>query len=320
MGIFEVVLLQPILNFLILLSNVFFNNFGLAIIVLTVIVRFIMLPLTMKQMKASKKMQDASRIMQPKLQALKKKYAKDPRKLQEEQMKLYKESGISPLGCLSSPLLVTMAIQMPIFIALYRAIVQALAATPQDFLRLSESLYSWSFIRESLPISGSFLWLNLSVPDPYFIIPILVMAGMWLSQKMMTTQPATDPQQQSMQNMMQIMMPLMFGFITFTLPAGLGLYFLISSLVSMVIQGFVYGWRNPFTRTPQPTDNGTGKGGKPPEPPSSGKGLPPPKRKGLKESARDAVKNLSPFEKTPGPEEGVTYAGTPKPRSKRQDG
>lgn len=252
MEFFDTILLKPVLNILIVFSNVLFSDFGLAIIVLTVLVRTVMLPLTLKQLRSSKKMADVMKGIQPRIQQLKKKYAKDPRKLQQEQMKLYKEAGISPLGCLSSPMLISTLLQIPIFIAVYRGIIQALAVTPQDFLGLSQSLYSWSVVHESLPVSGTFLWLNLGDPDPYLIIPILVMVTMWVSQKMIM-QPSADPQQQSMQGMMQLMMPLMFGFITFTLPGGLGLYFVVTSLFSIAVQYKIYGWGNmslPFRRAP----------------------------------------------------------------------
>ncbi len=243
MEYWDLIIYRPILNFLVLLSNILFSNFGLAIIALTIIVRGVMTPLILKQLRSSKKMSDAMKTLQPKIQQLKKKYAKDPRKLQQEQMKLYKEAGISPLGCLSSPMLVSTLIQIPIFIALYRGIIQAMAVTPQDFLGLSDSLYSWSMVREALPVSGNFLWLNLAGTDPYFLMPILVGGSMWVSQKMIS-QPAPDPQQQSMQSMMQIMMPLMFGFIALTLPSGVGLYFLTTSIASIAVQYYVYGWGN----------------------------------------------------------------------------
>ena len=98
------------INILIVLTHFLFNNFGLAIIALTLIVNGLMLPLTLKQVRASKAMQE----MQPKIAELKKKYGKDKEKMAREQMKLYKESGVSPAGCL-----LPMLIQMPIWIALY---------------------------------------------------------------------------------------------------------------------------------------------------------------------------------------------------------
>jgi len=247
--IWNLILLKPIINVLIVLSHVFFDNFGLAIIVLTIIVRLVILPLTLKQLRASKAMSDGMRAIQPKLQQIKKKYAKDRQRLQQETMKLYKEAGVSPMGCLSSPMLVSLLIQLPIFIAVYQAIVRVLATTPQDFLGLSENLYSWSIVHQALPVSGKFLWLNLSNPDPYLLIPILVGVTMWVSQKMIT-QPSTDPQQQSMQNMMQIMLPLMFGFLCLTLPSGLGLYWVLSTIFSVVVQYYIYGWGNLFAPSP----------------------------------------------------------------------
>lgn len=249
MDIFYLILFNPILNVLVVMSSVLFSSFGLAIIALTVIVRLIMLPLTVKQLQASKKMAEGMHTIKPKLEQLKKKYAKNPQKLQQETMKLYKEAGISPMGCLSSPMMLSLIIQMPIFIALYRAIIMAMAVTPQDFLGLSQHLYSWSMVTEALPVSARFLWLDLASPDPYFVLPILVAASMWVSQKMITT-PSTDPQQQQMSSMMQIMMPLMFAFITLTLPSGLGIYFVASGIASIVIQYFIFGWGNLFTRAP----------------------------------------------------------------------
>jgi YidC/Oxa1 family membrane protein insertase len=246
---FNLILLNPIINVLIVLSHVFFDNFGLAIIILTIIVRFAILPLTLKQLRASKAMSEGMRVIQPKLQQIKKKYAKDKQKLQQETMKLYKEAGVSPMGCLSSPMLVSLFIQLPIFIAVYRAIIRVLATTPQDFLGLSENLYSWSIVHQALPVSGKFLWLNLGSADPYLLIPILVGVTMWVSQKMIT-QPSLDPQQESMQRMMQLMMPLMFGFICLTLPSGLGLYFVASTIFSVVVQYYIYGWGNLFAPSP----------------------------------------------------------------------
>ena len=110
MDIWNLIFLKPILNFLIVLSSVLFSNFGLAIIALTIIVRLVILPLTIKQLRSSRDMTAKMRDIQPKLQQIQKKYAKDRAKLQQEQMRLYKEAGINPLGCLASPMLITMLI------------------------------------------------------------------------------------------------------------------------------------------------------------------------------------------------------------------
>src|SRR3990172_1445839 len=121
------VILQPILNLLILLSTVLLHNFALTIVALTVLVRLAMLPLSIKQVRATQKMQ----ALQPELAKLQKKYAKDKQQLAKEQMALYRNSGVSPAGCM-----VPMLVQLPIWIALYQSIIQVLAATPEDFLNL----------------------------------------------------------------------------------------------------------------------------------------------------------------------------------------
>ena len=247
MGVLNLIFLQPILNVLLVLTNVLFGNFGLGVIALTILVRLLLMPLTVMQLRSSKKTTEAMNVIKPKLDQLKKKYAKNPQKLQQETMKLYKEAGISPLGCLSSPMLLSTVIQFPIYIALYRAIIQALAVTPQDFLGLSQNLYSWGLATQGLPVSGHFLWLNLGSTDPFYVLPILVGVTQWVSQKMIT-QASTDPQQQSMNSMMQIMMPLMMAFVTVTLPSGLGLYFLVSGIVTMAVQYFIYGWGGLFAK------------------------------------------------------------------------
>jgi len=251
LGVLNLILLRPILNILLVLTHFLFSNFGLGVIALTIIVRLILMPLTVMQLRSSKKTTETMNVIKPKLEQLKKKYAKNPQKLQQETMKVYKEAGISPMGCLSSPMLLSTVIQLPIYIALYRAIIQGLAVTPQDFLGLSQNLYSWGMVNHGLPISGHFLWLNLASNDPYFVLPILVGVTQWISQKMMI-QPTTDPQQQSMNSMMQIMMPLMMAFMTFTFPSGLGLYFLMTSIVMIVTQYFIFGWGGLFAKAPAP--------------------------------------------------------------------
>ena len=131
MNAWDIVLLQPLINVLIELSHYLFSNFGITIILLTLVIRFILMPLTMKQLRSSKKMQD----LQPQLQELQKKYAKDRQKLAQEQMKLYKESGVNAAGCA-----IPMIIQFPIWIALYQAIILTLAVNPEALLNLSRYL------------------------------------------------------------------------------------------------------------------------------------------------------------------------------------
>lgn len=231
--IWNLVILDPVMNGLIALSTLLWNNFGLAIIVLTIAIRIILLPFTFKQTQSTVAMQ----ALQPKLQELQKKYARNQQQLQKEMMRLYKEAGISPLGCMWP-----MLIQMPIWIALYQSIMQALAATPENLLLLSQHLYAWDMVGQSIPLNEDFLGLKLSQPDPTMILAILVGVTMWVQQKMVTA-PSTNPQQQQMSSMTTLMMPMMFAFFTLSFPSGLALYWVVSNVIGIAVQYFVgHGW------------------------------------------------------------------------------
>jgi YidC/Oxa1 family membrane protein insertase len=231
MEVWYLIIANPVLNVLVALTHLVSGSFGLAIIALTVIVRLISWPLTKRQLNSTKAMQE----MQPKIQELQKKYGKNQQKLQQEMMKLYKEAGINPLGCLWP-----MLIQLPIWIALYQAIMSALATTPESLLGLAQRLYSWGIVNQAIPLSSKFLWLDLGQPDPYFILAIIVGGTMWVQQKM-TTAPAVDPRQQSTSRMMTVLMPLMFGFLTLMFPSGLALYWAVSNIIGIITQYFVTG-------------------------------------------------------------------------------
>ena len=245
--LWNIVLLQPMLNFVIILANAFFDNFGIAIIVLVIIVRLLMMPVVLKQLRSTKAMS----ALQPKLQEIQKKYGGDRVKLQQEMTRIYKESGVSPMGCLWP-----MLIQFPIWIALYQSILKALAATPEDLMSLSDRLYSSSYIISAVPLNEKFLWLNLGQPDKYYVMAILVAASMWVLQKM-STMPSSDPKQQSMNNMLTWMMPLMFGFFTISFPSGLALFWFVSNLIGIITQYFITGWGSlSFKRRPVPAAPG----------------------------------------------------------------
>ena len=229
--VWHLIIGNPVLNVLIALSHLLSGSFGLAIIALTIIVRLISWPLTKRQLNSSKALQD----MQPKIQELQKKYGKNKQKLQQETMKLYKEAGVNPLGCLWP-----MLVQFPIWIALYQAIMRALATTPENLLDLAHRLYSWDIVNQAIPLNSHFLWLDLGQPDPYFILAIIVGGTMWVQQKM-TQAPAVDPRQQSTSRMMLLMMPLMFGFITLMVPSGLALYWAVSNIIGIITQYFFTG-------------------------------------------------------------------------------
>ena len=227
----DLIILQPMINTLIVLTHYLGNSFGLAIIALTIIVNGLILPLTLKQVQSSKAMQD----LQPKLVELQKKYAKDKQKLAQEQMRLYKEAGVSPAGCVL-PLLV----QMPVWIGLYQSIMRVLAVIPENLLGLSGYLYSWPIVYSTLPLNNGFLGLNLATGNN-MLLAILVGGTMWVQQKMVMT-PTANPQQQQQANMMLWMMPLMFAFFTLSFPSGLALFWVTSNVIRIVTQYFVTGW------------------------------------------------------------------------------
>jgi YidC/Oxa1 family membrane protein insertase len=222
--------MQPVINVLIVLTHFLFNNFGLAIIALTLIVNGAMFPLTLKQIRASKAMQE----MQPKIAELKKKYGKDKEKMAREQMKLYKESGVSPAGCL-----LPMLIQMPIWIALFQSIMRVLAVIPENLAGLSQYLYSWPMVYSTLPLNNHFLWLNLASGDMF--LALLVGGTMWVQQKMVMT-PTVDPSQKTQSSLMLWIMPIMFAWLTLSFPSGLALFWVTSNLFRIGLQYWIGGW------------------------------------------------------------------------------
>ncbi len=226
-------ILNPMLNGLIALSSFLPKavEFGLAIIILTVIVRLILTPIVKRQLKSTKAMQE----MQPKMQELQKKHGKNKQKLQQETMKLYKEAGVNPVGCMWP-----MLIQFPVWIALYQSIMKSLATTPENLLDLSRHLYSWQVVTEAIPVNSHFLWLDLGRPDGTMILAILVGGSMYVQQKM-TTAPTVDPKQRSTNSTMLLMMPVMFGLFTLMFPSGLALFWLVSNVIGIATQYFITG-------------------------------------------------------------------------------
>jgi len=229
-GIWNLIAMQPVINTLVVLTHFLFNNFGLAIIALTLIVNGAMFPLTLKQIRASRAMQE----MQPKIAELKKKYGKDKEKMAREQMKLYKESGVSPAGCL-----LPMLIQMPIWIALFQSIMRVLAVIPENLAGLSQYLYSWPVVYSALPLNNHFLWLNLATGDIF--LALLVGGTMWVQQKMVMA-PTIDPSQKTQSSLMLWIMPIMFAWLTLSFPSGLAIFWVTSNLFRIGLQYWIGGW------------------------------------------------------------------------------
>lgn len=181
------------------------GNWGLAIILITIIVKGLMYPLTKKQYESMAKM----RALQPKMQALKERYGDDRQKMSQGMMDLYRKEKVNPMGgCF--PLL----LQMPIFLALYWVLLESVELRHAEF----------------------FLWItDLSVMDPYFVLPVLTGASMYLLQKL---QPMTvqDPMQQKIMQWMPVMMSVFFLWF----PAGLVLYWLVSNVITIVQAKMIY--------------------------------------------------------------------------------
>jgi len=224
--------INPLINALVILNIVVLGQLGIAIIVFTLVLRLATVPFTVRQLQSTRAMQAAS----PRMQEIQKKY-KDPKRRQEEMLKLYREFNINPLGCV-----VPMAIQMVVFIALYRALVHLVGGSPESLLGLSGRLYPWPFLAQEVPLDQHFLWLNLGKADSTFILPLLVGISTYVQQRISQT-PSMSQQQQQQQQMMTWMMPLMMVWITLSLPSGVGVYWVASNVFSLFASYYVYGRR-----------------------------------------------------------------------------
>ena len=228
---FNTFIVEPMINALLMFYDLLGNNYVLAIAVFTIVIRLITLPLNLRQQKSMQKTQE----MQPQIQAIQKKYKDNPARMQEEFKKIGYNPTESVMGCL--PLL----IQMPILFGLYRAIIVTLGSTPQSLFELTQSVYPFIDLTPLLPVANKFLWLNLGQPDPFFVLPVLVFATMWLQQKLMTPQTQTDKNKKgkddnpaaAMSKSMQTTMPLMFGFFSLSFPSGLSIYFVLANVIGI---------------------------------------------------------------------------------------
>ncbi len=195
---------QPIFYLLLFLQG-FVVNWGVAIILVTIVIKTLLYPLARAQYRSFAKM----RLLQPKMAEMKERYGDDRQQMSMKMMEMYKKEKVNPLGgCF--PLL----IQMPVFIALYWVLMETVELRHAPFM----------------------LWINdLSVKDPYYILPLLMGASMYLMQKMQPTAPTMDPMQQKMMQMMPVFMTVFFVFF----PAGLVLYWLMNNLISIAQQLYI---------------------------------------------------------------------------------
>ena len=248
-SIWSTLILNPMINSLMWIYSGLAQNFGLAIIVFTILVRLITYPLTASQIKSTKSMQDMQKSK--KWLDIQKKYKGDREKLSKEQMNLYKEMGVSPFGsCLPT------VIQFPVIIGLYQAIIRALAVTPFQLLELTRHIYPFYNAAALIPLNNYFLWLDLSLPEKDYgiaiagftipILAILVMATTFLQSRLMTPPSTTGDQGANMGRAMTLYMPLFMGYLAYSFPSGLALYFVTSNLVGILQYGVMgkLDWRN----------------------------------------------------------------------------
>ena len=183
--------------------NKLVHNWGVAIILLTVLIKLVFYPLSAKSYRSMAQM----RVLGPKLQKLKEQYGDDRQRLHTAMMELYKTEKVNPLGgCLP------VVVQIPVFIALYWALLNSVEMRQAPFM----------------------LWINdLSAPDPYYILPIVMGITMIIQTKLNPTPP--DP----IQAKVMMIMPIAFSVFFFFFPAGLVLYWVVNNVLSITQQWYV---------------------------------------------------------------------------------
>lgn len=228
---FNIVLYQPIFNFLIWLYLIS-GNFGLAILILTVVVRTLLHPLNNKSLKSQKELQE----IQPLIKELQEKYKTDNQKQAEELIKLYKEKGFNPFAGFWYMLL-----QIPIILALYQ-VINYIASNPD----IQSKLYS--FIHFEGTVNPMLFTMNLSEPNLYFAVVV----GIAQFFQIKTMQPKieksvekkekdqTEKMQEMMQKQMLILFPIFTFFILTQLPSALGIYWLVVTIFSIVQQKIIF--------------------------------------------------------------------------------
>lgn len=313
--IWDTFLVHPLMV-LALFAYSFVHDFGLAIIVITVLIRLAVYPLYRTQIRSQRAMQELT----PAMNELKKKYGKDRQRFAEEQMKLYKEYGVNPAaGCLP------LALQMPILFALYSALSQLGCGLgkgggncPGLTHDEAQSIFGiFSFIPNPIPVNGTLdttanwlPWLTqgLQQPDHLFILPIVAGAAQLVASVMAmpVKQVSTDPNQKMFQSMAYTF-PLMTVVLGATFPAGLTLYWISTTVFQIVQQYFVSGWGQlpkylPFLRNvPTPADREL--------------------RRGTQEALKEAREDMAKMQAAePAPEAAEDFAPGEQPRPARRRG
>lgn len=247
MNIFNILLVNPILNLLLVFYSLMENagipgSFGWSVILLTITIRLLLTPLTKAQMESVKKLSE----IKPALDALQKKHASDKQRLQQEQLKLYKDAGINPAaGCLPA------LIQIPVFIALYNVFLQVLDSSPENMVAtVNEKLYPFLSTFQVTSVDLNFFGLDLALrPNQWqtvgvglLIIPVLTAFFQWLQTKMTLPQQNAqgsnnkDDFSKALTTQTTFILPIMIGFFAYSFPIGLALYWNSFSIFGIIQQ------------------------------------------------------------------------------------
>jgi len=241
------VVIDFMITIMVFIYQIVGQNFGITIILFTILIRLITWPLNAQQMKGAKAMQDMQNDKE--WQTIQKKYAKDREKLAQEQMRIYRERGINPFGsCLPT------LIQFPILFALIPSITYAIGSYPLSVLKLSTSVL-FQDITSLVPLNSKFLGMDLGLPERTLIfglsIPVLALtvAITTYFQTKLTMPPSTggaNDQAAATNQMMTIYMPVMLYFFSVNYAAGLSVYFVTSNILSIVQYAMMgkVNWRN----------------------------------------------------------------------------
>ena len=229
----DTLIIQPFTNVLLMITMLV-KNFGLAIILFTILIKLITFPLTAKQIKSSQAIQELQKS--PRYLKLQEKYKDNKEKLAEEQFKLQRELGVSPFGsCL--PLF----IQFPIIIGLYQSIMRAMASTPLELIKLERIIYPFLDPNKILPLQNRFLWMDLGQPERLTVfgigIPVLtilvVLTTLVQSRVMAPPTEGGNDQAAAMTSSMNMTMPVVMGMLAYQFSAGLALYLVVSNLTTI---------------------------------------------------------------------------------------
>ena len=225
--------------FLDFLHNYVVFDWALAIIALVLVVRLILHPISKKSQVQMQRLTRGMAEMKPELDALKARYGDDPKRMQQEQMRLYKEKGVNPVGCLGGFL--PTFLQMPIWMALYAVLYLAFELRQQPaFFGVFQQFGGWNFLGD---LSAQDRFITLPTPiNLYFftlrsinLVPLLMGGVFYIQQKYMAPPPSTQqtPEQEQQQKMMRIMTVVMFPVMLYGAPSGLTLYIMTSTLVGI---------------------------------------------------------------------------------------